>query len=188
MGGYYGILILFGTMHLPLVLTLTIKHNKKTQKVAPMVPKTLQFHEENEEIELGQIDTSLRPNSDQCLEFQPEPRSVQNHSENDITLEEVKTCDKDVKNISDLPECKKDKRMTTFDLLLRPQNRLACPNGDLRRKSLTIPRSITPINHVDKDKSLEEPDETLRRNMRSPDTLSLFLYTEYDAISVSCLN
>ena len=45
-GGPYSGLIILSTIHLPLILSLTIKHHKKqTTKVAPTLPKTLQFHE-----------------------------------------------------------------------------------------------------------------------------------------------
>ena len=46
-GGPYSILVAVSTIHLPLVLTLTIKHHRKTRKVEPILPMTLQFHEEN---------------------------------------------------------------------------------------------------------------------------------------------
>ena len=48
-GGPYTILVIISTIHLPLVLGFTIKHHKKTNKVNPIVPKTLQFHEDQVE-------------------------------------------------------------------------------------------------------------------------------------------
>ena len=47
-GGPYSVFIIFSAIHLPLVLALTISHHRKTNQVAPLVPTTLQFHEENE--------------------------------------------------------------------------------------------------------------------------------------------
>jgi len=55
-GGPYSCLIILSTIHLPLILSLTIKHHKKQNtKVAPTLPKTLQFHEENAETS-GQLE------------------------------------------------------------------------------------------------------------------------------------
>ena len=48
-GPYYCILVMISTIHLPLVLAFTIKYNKKNNVVAPIVPGTLQFHENKEE-------------------------------------------------------------------------------------------------------------------------------------------
>ena len=48
-GLYYSILVMISTIHLPLVLAFTIKYNKKNNIVAPIVPGTLQFHEDKEE-------------------------------------------------------------------------------------------------------------------------------------------
>ena len=47
-GGPYSVFIVISAIHLPLVLALTISHHRKTNQVAPLVPTTLQFHEENE--------------------------------------------------------------------------------------------------------------------------------------------
>ena len=47
-GGPYSVFIIISAIHLPLVLALTISHHRKTNQVAPLVPTTLQFHEENE--------------------------------------------------------------------------------------------------------------------------------------------
>ena len=42
---YIGCLVC-GVLQIPLVLAFTIKHNKKTSKINPVVPRTLQFHED----------------------------------------------------------------------------------------------------------------------------------------------
>ena len=47
-GGPYSVFIIISAIHLPLVLALTISHHRKTNQVAPLVPTTLQFHEEND--------------------------------------------------------------------------------------------------------------------------------------------
>ena len=44
--GLYSILVIITTIHLPLVLAFTIKYNKKNNKVTPIIPQTLQFHED----------------------------------------------------------------------------------------------------------------------------------------------
>ena len=63
-GGPYSCLIILSTIHLPLILSLTIKHHKRqTTKVAPTLPKTLQFHEENEETS-GQVEEPQERNED----------------------------------------------------------------------------------------------------------------------------
>ena len=62
--GPYSCLIIFSTIHLPLILSLTIKHHKKqTTKVAPTLPRTLQFHEENDETS-GQVEEPQEINED----------------------------------------------------------------------------------------------------------------------------
>ena len=61
-GGPYSVFIIISAIHLPLVLALTISHHRKTNQVVPLVPKTLQFHEENEESpspETSQSETNL---------------------------------------------------------------------------------------------------------------------------------
>jgi hypothetical protein len=101
-GGPYSCLITLSTIHLPLILSLTIKHHKKqTTKVAPTLPRTLQFHEENEEPS-GQheesperIEESLDNKNDkykiqqeadrktqESLDLQREPRSLHLHKGN----------------------------------------------------------------------------------------------------------
>ena len=63
-GGPYSCLIILSTIHLPLILSLTIKHHKKqTTKVAPTLPRTLQFHEENDETS-GQVEEPQEINED----------------------------------------------------------------------------------------------------------------------------
>ena len=47
-GGPYSVFIIVSAIHLPLVLALTISHHRKTNQLVPLVPTTLQFHEENE--------------------------------------------------------------------------------------------------------------------------------------------
>ena len=37
------------TVQMPLVLAFTIKHHKKTSKINPVVPRTLQFHEDEDD-------------------------------------------------------------------------------------------------------------------------------------------
>ena len=63
-GGPYSCMIILSTIHLPLILSLTIKHHKKqTTKVAPTLPRTLQFHEENDETS-GQVEEPQERNED----------------------------------------------------------------------------------------------------------------------------
>ena len=92
-GGPYSFMIIFSTIHLPLILSLTIKHHKKqTTKVAPTLPRTLQFHEENDETS-GQAEEPLEQNEDsqdnkhkkdqvkqKQLDLQTEPRTLHFHS------------------------------------------------------------------------------------------------------------
>ena len=44
---FYSIIVIVSTIQMPIVLAFTVKHNKN--KVNPVVPRQLQFHEENEE-------------------------------------------------------------------------------------------------------------------------------------------
>ena len=48
----YCIVILISTFQMPLVVAFTVKHRKKASKVNPNLPKTLQFHEEDEKSEV----------------------------------------------------------------------------------------------------------------------------------------
>ena len=48
-GVTYCILVAISTFQMPIVLAFTIKHHRKTSRVDPVVPQTLQFHEEDEE-------------------------------------------------------------------------------------------------------------------------------------------
>ena len=51
---FYSIVVIVSTFQMPIVLTFTIKHHKN--KINPVVPRKLQFHEENEEnLEIGEI-------------------------------------------------------------------------------------------------------------------------------------
>ena len=43
---FYSIIVIVSTIQMPIVLAFTVKHNKN--KVNPVVPRQLQFHEENE--------------------------------------------------------------------------------------------------------------------------------------------
>ena len=47
-GVTYCILIAISTLQMPVVLAFTIKHHRNTSRVDPVVPQTLQFHEEDE--------------------------------------------------------------------------------------------------------------------------------------------
>ena len=44
---FYSIIVIVSTFQMPIVLAFTVKHNKN--KVNPVVPRQLQFHEENNE-------------------------------------------------------------------------------------------------------------------------------------------
>ena len=44
---FYSIVVIASTFQIPVVLAFTVKHNKN--KVNPVVPRQLQFHEENDE-------------------------------------------------------------------------------------------------------------------------------------------
>ena len=48
----FSIVIFICTFQMPLVVAFTVKHRKKTSMVNPMVPRTLQFHEEDEKSEV----------------------------------------------------------------------------------------------------------------------------------------
>ena len=51
---FYSIIVIASTFQMPIVLAFTVKHNKN--KVNPVVPRKLQFHEENEEnLEIGEV-------------------------------------------------------------------------------------------------------------------------------------
>ena len=91
-GGPYSCLIILSTIHLPLILSLTIKHHKnQTTKVAPTLPKTLQFHEENPETsgqleESPEINEESRDNTLDKDEFQQEKDNNTNQDTNQNTL------------------------------------------------------------------------------------------------------
>jgi hypothetical protein len=54
----YGIFVLGSAFYMPLVLTLTIKHHrKKSNRVASMIPMTLQFHQDNDNFLEGNQET-----------------------------------------------------------------------------------------------------------------------------------
>ena len=44
---FYSIVVIVSTFQIPVVLAFTVKHNKN--KVKPVIPRQLQFHEENDE-------------------------------------------------------------------------------------------------------------------------------------------
>jgi hypothetical protein len=93
-GGPYSCMIILSTIHLPLILSLTIKyHKKQTTKVAPTLPRTLQFHEENDEIS-GQLEESPERNEE----------SLHNKIDKDKVQREKDSTNQDQSQISlDLP-------------------------------------------------------------------------------------
>ena len=94
-------LIILSTIHLPLILSLTIKHHKKqTSKVAPTLPKTLQFHEEIAETS-GQLEEPQERNEesqDDTLDKDKVQQEKDNHinqdtNQNSLTVERSKSPD-----------------------------------------------------------------------------------------------
>ena len=61
-------------MQMPLVLVFTIKHHKNTAKVNPVVPRTLQFHDNEEDCDvddnnLVDFENDETPENGNCLEL-----------------------------------------------------------------------------------------------------------------------
>ena len=48
----YGVVIIVSAFQMPLVVAFTVKHHKKTSTVNHVVPCTLQFHEEEENLQV----------------------------------------------------------------------------------------------------------------------------------------
>ena len=136
-GGPYSCMIILSTIHLPLILSLTIKHHKKqTTKVAPTLPRTLQFHEENEEPS-GQheesperIEESLDNKNDkykiqqeadrktqESLDLQTEPRSLQLHKGNneETDIESQDTTQKSLNRSLTVQRSKSPDALSLFD-------------------------------------------------------------------------
>ena len=63
-GVTYCILVAISTFQMPIVLAFTIKHHRKTSRIDPVVPQTLQFHEEDEETHVNghQSEVALHTN------------------------------------------------------------------------------------------------------------------------------
>ena len=56
---FYSIVVIVSTFQMPIVLAFTVKHNKN--KVNPVVPRQLQFHEENNECFNNDENTLVTP-------------------------------------------------------------------------------------------------------------------------------
>ena len=80
---FYSIVVIVSTFQIPIVLAFTVKHNKN--KVNPVVPRQLQFHEENDESFNEDEDTFVTPFTAK-LHFHEDSRDSNNsddHSKNE---------------------------------------------------------------------------------------------------------
>ena len=48
----YSIVVTVSAFQMPMVVAFTVKHHKKTSTVSPVVPSTLQFHEQEENLQV----------------------------------------------------------------------------------------------------------------------------------------
>ena len=136
-GGPYSCMIILSTIHLPLILSLTIKHHKKqATKVAPTLPRTLQFHEENDETS-GQVEKPPERNEDsqdnkhkkdkvkqekdnqtqKPLDLQRKPRSLHFHKVNneETDIESQDTTQKSLNRSLTVQRSKSPDALSLFD-------------------------------------------------------------------------
>ena len=97
---FYSIIVIVSTFQMPIVLTFTVKHNKN--KVNPVVPRQLQFHEENEENFNNDEKTFVTPFT-RKLHFHEDFDTSYDHSKNENTKEDLKNSLENAEETSYLP-------------------------------------------------------------------------------------
>ena len=102
-------LLLARAVQMPLVLAFTIKHHKKASKINPIVPRALQFHEDEDNFD--NCDNISNDANDEIMENDEHPKvrlvEVYNH---------VDSTDNDDEN-SDYPDEKGDAAHVNFECL-----------------------------------------------------------------------
>ena len=100
---FYSIIVIVSTIQMPIVLAFTVKHNKN--KVNPVVPRQLQFHEENEKSFKDDENTFVTPFTGK-LHFHEDSKDFdtsEDHSKNENAQGDLKNSMENVEETSYLP-------------------------------------------------------------------------------------
>ena len=100
---FYSIIVIVSTIQMPIVLAFTVKHNKN--KVNPVVPRQLQFHEENEKRFKDDENTFVTPFTGK-LHFHEDRKDFdtsEDHSKNENSQGDLKNSMENVEETSYLP-------------------------------------------------------------------------------------
>ena len=100
---FYSIIVIASTFQMPIILAFTVKHNKN--KVNPVVPRQLQFHEENDESFNKDENTFVTPFTGK-LHFHEDSEGLdtsEDHSKNENAHDDLKNSLKNVEETRSLP-------------------------------------------------------------------------------------
>ena len=100
---FYSIIVIASTFQMPIILAFTVKHNKN--KVNPVVPRQLQFHEENNESFNNDENTFVTPFTGK-LHFHENSgdfNTSDDHSKNENAKGDLKNSMENVEETSTLP-------------------------------------------------------------------------------------
>ena len=100
---FYSIIVIVSTFQMPIVLAFTVKHNKN--KVNPVVPRKLQFHEEDEGTLNNHENTFVTPFTGK-LHFHEDSEDLNtsdDHSKNEDSKSDLENSMENVEETNYLP-------------------------------------------------------------------------------------